>query len=116
MGYRLQFKGNKLNAKQNEIVEHKLKNNEKLKREYVEIVENRLKEGIVEKISSKSSGSKIFYTRHKPVIRENATTTLVRNVFDARTQSAPTTNSINNCMHKGLHYNQTYGTSWSELE
>ena len=47
-------------------VEHKLRDNEKLRREYTEIVENQLKEGIVEKISSEPSG----YIPHKPVIRE----------------------------------------------
>ena len=64
-------------------IEYKLRNNEKLKREYTEIVENQLKVGIVEKIPSKPSGSTIFYMPHKLVIREKATTTKVRMVFDA---------------------------------
>ena len=64
-------------------IEYKLRNNEKLKREYTEIVENQLKVGIVEKIPSKPSGSRTFYMPHKPVIREKATTTKVRMVFDA---------------------------------
>ena len=38
---------------------------------------------------------------HKSVIRENATTTKVRMVFDASAQPTPTTNSINDCMYKG---------------
>ena len=82
-------------------VEQKLKKNEKLKRGYTEILENQLKEGIVEKVTSEPSGSRIYYLPHKPVIRENATTTKVRMAFDTSGQPTPTENSINDCMYKG---------------
>ncbi|CAB4008157.1 Hypothetical predicted protein [Paramuricea clavata] len=38
---------------------------------------------------------------HKPVIRENASTTKVRMVFDASARPHPTANSVNECMHTG---------------
>ena len=39
---------------------------------------------------------------HKPVVRESATTTKIRMVFDASAQPDPASNNINGCMYKGL--------------
>ena len=39
---------------------------------------------------------------HKPVVREDAATTKIRMVFDASAQPDPGSNSINDCMYKGL--------------
>ena len=38
---------------------------------------------------------------HKPVIKENASTTKVRMVFDASARPHPLANSVNECMHTG---------------
>eukprot|EP00795_Rhopilema_esculentum_P008405 gene8405-biopygen9466 len=82
-------------------VERKLRHDEKLQKEYTEIVENQLREGVVERVPSEPSGTRIFYMPHKPVVRESAATTKVRMVFDASARPTPTTNSINDCMYKG---------------
>ena len=39
---------------------------------------------------------------HKPVVRDNATTTKVRMVFDASAKPHHLENSVNDCMHTGL--------------
>ena len=51
-------------------VEHKLRNNEKLKREYTKIFENQLREGVVERISSEPSGTRVFYVSQTSDKRE----------------------------------------------
>ena len=60
-----------------------------------------LRNGVIEKVPSEPSGSRIFYMPHKPVLRENASTTKCRMVFDASARPAPLMNSINDCMYKG---------------
>ena len=58
-------------------------NDEKLQAEYAEIVESQLRDGVIEKVPSEPSGSRIFYMPHKPVLREDASTTKCCMVFDA---------------------------------
>ena len=82
-------------------VERKLTENPELKEKYEEIVQEQLAEGIVEKALDKPTGDRTFYMPHKPVIRENATTTKVRMVFDAISKQHPRANSINECMYTG---------------
>ena len=82
-------------------VERRMRNDEKLQAEYAEIVESQLRDGVIEKVPSEPSGSRIFYMPHKPVLREDASTTKCRMVFDASARPAPLMNSINDCMYKG---------------
>ena len=82
-------------------VEHKLKNNEKLTREYSEIVENQLIEMTVKRIPNELSEARVFYIPHKLVTRENATTTKVSIAYDNSAHTALITNSINDTMYKG---------------
>ena len=56
-------------------VEQRMRNYEKLQAEYAEVMESQLRDGVIEKIPSEPSGSRIFYMPHKPVLRENASTT-----------------------------------------
>ena len=80
----------------------KLKHDEKLQKEYTEIVENQLREGIVERVpEGGAKGEGVFYMPHKPVVRESASTTKVRIVFDASACPTPTARSINECMYTG---------------
>ena len=48
------------------------------------------------------TGDHTFYMPHKPVIRESASTTKVRMVFDASAKPHLLANSINECMYTGL--------------
>ena len=69
-----------------------------LKRKYEEILTEQLVTGIVEKAPERPTGERML---HKPVIREDATTTKVRMVFDASAKPHPLVNSINDCMFTG---------------
>ena len=82
-------------------VEQRMRNYEKLQAEYAEIMESQLRDGVIEKVPSEPSGSRIFYMHHKPVLKENASTTKFRMVFDANARPAPLINSINDCKCKG---------------
>ena len=62
----------------------KLKQNRQLKNEYEKIVQNQLKGRVVERVTERSASKRVFYMPHKPVVKENASTTKVRMVFDAR--------------------------------
>ena len=55
----------------------------------------------MEKAPKQPTGNRVFYMPHKPVVREGATTTKVRMVFDASAKPHPLANSINDCMHTG---------------
>jgi hypothetical protein len=65
-----------------ENVERKLSHNNKLEAEYRKIVTDQLEMGVVEKVPDTPSGDRVFYMPHKPVVRETASTTKVRMVFD----------------------------------
>ena len=77
----------------------KLGQKEQLKAEYTHIIEQQLQEGIVERISSKPTGKRVFYLPHKAVVRTEAVTTKVRMVFDASAKPHPLAASINEYMH-----------------
>ncbi len=79
----------------------KLKQNQQPKDEYEKIVREQLKDGIIEKSEGKSTSERVFYMPHKPVIKENASTTKVRMVFDASARPHPLANGVNECMHTG---------------
>lgn len=76
-------------------VEKKLDEYPNLKEEYEKIVKDQLEEGIVEAAPETPTGERTFYMPHKPVVRETASTTEVRMVFDASAQPHPLVNSIN---------------------
>ena len=82
-------------------VEGKLRRNEKLKIEYDNIVHEQIEQGIIEKVPEQPTGERVFYMPHKPVVRESATSTKVRMVFDASAKPHPLANSVNECMHTG---------------
>ena len=82
-------------------VNKKLSKDRSLKVEYEKIVKDQLANGIVEKAPEKPAGKRTYYMPHKPVIRENATTTKIKMVFDASAKPAPLANSINECMFTG---------------
>ena len=84
-----------------ENVERKLRHNSKLEAEYRKIVTDQLETGVIEKVPDTPSGDKVFYMPHKPVVRETASTTKVRMVFDASAKPHPLANSVNECMHTG---------------
>ena len=74
--------------------------NEKLKGEYSGIVEEQLRAGIIEEAPQNSTGKRVFYTPHKPVVKQSAVTTKVRMVFDASAKPRPLSNSVNDCVYR----------------
>ena len=79
----------------------KLKQNPSLEEDYRNIVKEQLEAGIVEPAPEEPTGERLFYMPHKPVVREEATTTKVRMVFDASAKEHPLSTSINECMYPG---------------
>lgn len=84
------------------MVNKKLIQDQKLKEEYEKIIEDQLRDGVIERVPEESSGERTFCMPHKPVVRDNATTTKVRMVFDASAKPHHLENSVNDCMHTGL--------------
>ena len=90
-----------LSRKRLQNVERRLSNNENLRGEYADIIEEQLRLGIVEEAPERPTGERVFHMPHKPVIKESAVTTKVRMVFDASAKPYPLANSINDCMFTG---------------
>ena len=63
-------------------VERKLSKDRILKEKYEEIVKEQLDEGVIETAPQMPTGERTFYMPHKPVIREDTTTTKIRMVCD----------------------------------
>ena len=68
--------------------------------------------GIIEEAPTQPTGSRIFYLSHKPVIRDNATSTNVRMVSDASAKPSSEPSSANECMNFGP---QTQPLLWDIL-
>ena len=73
-----------------------------VRKEYDNIIEEQLAMGIIEKVPTEEpKGKRVFYMPHKPVVREGATSTKVRMVFDASSKPSREAYSINECMNPG---------------
>ena len=79
---------------------------------YDAIIKEQLDMGIIEEAPTQPTGSRTFYMPHKPVIRDNATSTKVRMVFHASAKPSPETFSVNECMNNGR---QTQPLLWDIL-
>ena len=67
---------------------------------YDEIIQEQLKEGIVERVVEEPH-ERVFYIPHKPVKRETSTTTKLRIVFDASAKPSEESPSFNECLETG---------------
>jgi hypothetical protein len=75
-----------------------------------EIVVNQLNDGIVERAPEQPTGERLFYMPHKPVVKEDATTTKVRMVFDASIKPHPMLNSVSMSAYSLVHlFNHSCG-------
>jgi hypothetical protein len=79
-------------------VDRKLDKTPELKREYNKIINEQLSRGVVEVAPDTPTGDWVYY---RPVVRQNATTTKVRMVFDASTKPNASAERINDCMYTG---------------
>ena len=82
-------------------VNKKLIQNPELKKEYEKIIEDQLRDGIIETVPEQPSEGRTFYMPHKPVVRDSATATKVRMVFYASAKPHHLANSVNDCLHTG---------------
>ena len=82
-------------------VTRKLRQQPHIKEEYEQIVRDELRDGVVEETEQQSTSERVFYMPHRPVIRESASTTKVRMMFDASARPHPLANSVNECMNTG---------------
>ena len=69
--------------------------------EYDEIMQEQLKDGILEPVSHQPTGDTIHYIPHHAVIKENAETTKLRIVYDCSAKSDKTKPSLNDCLQIG---------------
>ena len=69
-------------------------------KEYNEIIQDQLKEGVVKPAPSNSSGRQ-FYRPHRAVIRENAEKTKLRIVYDCSARGQKGAPSLNDCLEPG---------------
>ena len=81
---------------------------------YDNIIQDQIKEGIVEKIDEVceqeiAGGEKVFYLSHRPVIRESAETTKLRIVYDASSKPTKNSASLNDCLETGPPYQNSVG-------
>ena len=79
----------------------KIDRDEKLKKDYEEIIEKQLESGIIETAPEEPTGERVFYMPHKPVVRDEATSTKVKMMLDASPKPPSNTNSVNDCMFTG---------------
>ena len=70
-------------------VEKKLSQDPKLREEYEKIVREQLEKGIVEVAPETPTGDRTFYMPHKPVVRESASTTKIKNGFQCKCKTTP---------------------------
>ena len=82
-------------------VNRKLEKAPELKKEYDNIINEELVEGTVEEALENPTGDRVYYMPHRPVVRQDATSTKVRMVFDASAKPNASAGSINDCMFTG---------------
>jgi hypothetical protein len=68
--------------------------------QYNAIIEDQKEQGIVEEAPTKLENRE-FYIPHKEVVREGATSTKLRVVYDASARAIPDSPSLNDCLHPG---------------
>jgi hypothetical protein len=74
----------------------KLERKPEVMTQYHGIIEEQMKQGIVEQVPEQPTGERKFYLPHKPVIKESAETTRVHSAKE--NSNVP---SLNECLHKG---------------
>ena len=78
----------------------RLQRNPEVFEEYHNVIQDQLKEGIVEEAKEEPTG-KEFYIPHKPVIKKAAESTKMRIVYDVSAREKETSPSLNECLETG---------------
>ena len=81
---------------------NRLRSNPDLGKQYGDIIEDQLKQGIIEKVPPRTSNQfRKHYIPHHAAINPTKTTTKVRIVYDASAKTKTENKSLNECLHKG---------------
>jgi hypothetical protein len=70
-------------------------------RQYHNIIQDQINQGIVEPAPDVPTGDNVFYLPHRPVIKESAETTKMRIVYDASSSETAQAASLNDCLETG---------------
>ena len=70
-------------------------------KEYDHVVQEQIKQGIVEQVPSTEGHGPVHYLPHLPVVRTDRTTTKIRVVYDGSAKTSDSVLSLNDCLHKG---------------
>lgn len=68
---------------------------------YDQVIQDQIKTGIVERVSTPATGQHEFYIPHKAVVRDTAETTKLRVVYDASARAYSGAPSLNECLNPG---------------
>ena len=79
-------------------LQHRLQKDERILQEYDQVMQEQIKQGIVEKILTVEG---VHYLPHLPVVRTDRTTTKIRVVYDGSAKTSDLILSLNYCLHKG---------------
>ena len=101
-------------ARLNNLIK-KLQKDEKLFNKHDEIIQDQIKEGIVEIALQEAKGYE-FYLPHRPVIRVNAESTKVPIVYDGSAKASNSTISLMIVWKEDHHCKIKYGTFFSEID
>ena len=69
--------------------------------QYNDIINDKVKEGIIERVSELETSGQIHYLPHRVVVREKAETTKVRVAYDASSKDKKSGVSLNDCLRVG---------------
>ena len=80
---------------------HRLKQEPGVLREYDSVIQEQLRQGIIEPVLEMDVSDKIHYLPHHAIVRKEAKTTKVRVVYDASSREGKGGVSLNDCLHVG---------------
>lgn len=83
----------------------RLKQSPSVLQQYNSIIEDQIKQGVVEPVSDLTTSNLCHYLPHHAVVRIDRSTTKLRIVYDASARSADGP-SLNDCLNKGPTFNQ----------
>ena len=83
-------------------LERRLQRKKDLMRKYDDVIQNQVKQGIIETVLDTTEGRNFkHYLSHHPVLSSAKHTTKLRVVYDASLKAKKGDNSLNNCLHCG---------------
>jgi len=79
----------------------RLQKDKRMLKDYDQVIQEQIKQGIVEKVPSIEGHGPVHYLPHLPVVRADRSTTKIRVVYDGSAKTSDSMLSLNDCLHKG---------------